>query len=37
MSQKVQLKGEQPRNFDWKTQALVKAACDRWCKQYGCL
>jgi len=20
---------------DWKTQHLVRLACDRWCKQYG--
>ena len=22
-------------DYDWKTQHLVRLACDRWCKQYG--
>jgi hypothetical protein len=37
MSQKVQLKGDvRPRvNFDWRTQAMVSAACDRWWRRYG--
>jgi hypothetical protein len=35
MSQKVQLKGDPPRDADWKTLSLVKTACDRWWRRYG--
>jgi hypothetical protein len=34
-AKQAQLKGEPPKNFDWRTKALVQAACDRWLDRHA--
>jgi hypothetical protein len=34
-AKQAQLKGEPPKNFDWRNQALVRAAWNRWWRKYG--